>query len=84
MTIGYVARRLVEAYGRDAARDRCHQRSRVRETESHAADLAWVMSNGKSGSRDVVVQLRYKQHFWRSVARACTRVPVPARRGATP
>jgi hypothetical protein len=68
MTIGYVARRLVEAYGRDAARDKAVIQALV---HSFAQDHT---------GRDCSV----KVNFWRSVARACTRVPVPARRGATP
>lgn len=73
MTIGYVARRLVEAYGRDAARDKAHFRSCVWGCkELFAPDVAASRRCSIRASR------------WRSVARACTRVPVPARRGATP
>ncbi len=63
MTIGYVARRLVEAYGRDAARDIALIRAWAKE---------WKPNGG------------FRYVFWVGVARACTWVPVPARRGATP
>ncbi len=81
MTIGYVARRLVEAYGRDAARDKAHLRATTRGAQCDTIAQLW----GRSDFARAEVERRFRQAtHWRSVARACTRVPVPARRGATP
>ena len=76
MTIGYVARRLVEAYGRDAARDKAWLM---------AIDFDWTVDSAtRTQEHKVVARAIKSAAVWRSVARACTRVPVPARRGATP
>jgi hypothetical protein len=77
MTIGYVARRLVEAYGRDAARDKAWMRHQTREQEGEAA----ARVKGTRAHFDLTDQAFWESYFWRSVARACLRVPAP---GATP
>jgi hypothetical protein len=74
MTIPGIARRLVEAYGRDAAR------AKARLRQFGAESLMGVSVFGLPE----FWQYSERATFWRSVARACTRVPVPARRGATP
>ena len=72
MTIPGIARRLVAKYGREAARTK----ARLRQFGAESS-MGVIESDGSVFGLPEFWQYSERATFWRSVARACLRVPAP-------